>query len=71
MDGVLVVELIALASVRLAQLGPSLLFDEDGVPKAKGPFHEALMLVDIVSVYDNEHFAPPALVVSMQEFAKS
>ena len=59
MDRVAIVELIAFEPVRLAEIVPTLLLDENGVAKAIDPVHQLPVKADRRSRDDNEHRRTP------------
>jgi hypothetical protein len=68
MDGVLVIELIALKPVGSAKIFPTLLLDENVVAHAKGAIQEVAVLIEIPSVDDDEHVSLLQLLIGVQEF---
>ena len=70
MDGVLVIELISLESIRAAKIVPAFLVDENVMAEAKGPIQQVAILVDISSVDNCEHVGLLRLPSGGPEFRK-
>lgn len=61
MDGVLIVELVALAAVGLAQVGPGLFVDENGMAEAEDTVHQCSVTADVRARNDHKHRGAPRL----------
>lgn len=55
MNGMRVVEPVTLPRVRLAEVLPALLVDEDAVPEAEDPIHQLVVSADLGPMNDLEH----------------